>query len=108
MALRERWYPNFTFEVPHMLAETARRTLDFVYELRDDLGPQVDSPSGAAGYGSSAAPTPLPSTATPGNCSPALCAIKARRAWRWPCSRQPIPPPPASPSSGLSTPLPTT
>ncbi len=34
-----KWYPNFGFEIPRTVQDTFRRVLDFVYELRDQLGP---------------------------------------------------------------------
>ena len=34
-----KWYPNFGFEIPRTVQDAFRRVLDFVYELRDQLGP---------------------------------------------------------------------
>lgn len=36
-----KWYPNFGFEIPRTVQEAFRRVLDFVYELRDQLGPTI-------------------------------------------------------------------
>lgn len=34
-----KWYPNFRSDVPQGVQEAVRRMLDFIYELRDQLGP---------------------------------------------------------------------
>ena len=36
-----RWYPNFNIAIHRQVQETFRRVLDFVYELRDQLGPMA-------------------------------------------------------------------
>jgi len=36
---KESWYPNFELAVPYTVKEAFRRLLDFIYELRDQLGP---------------------------------------------------------------------
>lgn len=36
-----KWYPNFGSEIPRTVQDAFRRVLDFVYELRDQLGPTV-------------------------------------------------------------------